>query len=153
VRDVSLALLGFSTVMATLFAGVMALGIWHDRSLRAALDNPASGWCGALVLFFGVLALVNAAALLGHQEEPWRGVALVAINLLVQPVCGLLVAAGGHMFVNGVFGRLTYQFRVVPREAFDPLTYRQSTRARTIVGLLGVAFFGGLGAVCLWPLL
>ncbi len=146
-------LLVFSVAVALLFAGVMAFGIWHHRSLRAALDNPAGGWCAALVLFFGTLALVSAAPLVAQQEGSWRWVALAVINLLVQPVCGFMMAGCGHQFVMGVFGRLTSHFRVVPRESLDPVTYRKMARHRTVAGLFGAAFFGGLDVACLWPLL
>ena len=43
-----------------------------------------------------------------------RSAAVVVINLLVQPVCGLLVAGASHQFVMGLSGRLTYMFRVIP---------------------------------------
>ncbi len=151
--DVWGLLLVFFAVVTAMFAGVLVLGIWRHRSLRAALDNPAGSWSAALVLLFGTLTLVSAAGLLGQQEGRWRYMALVGINLWVQPVCGFLVVASGHMFVLGVLGRLTYRLRVVPREACEPLLYRQMVRRRAVAGLCGVMFFGGLAVVCLWALL
>jgi hypothetical protein len=118
----------------------------------AVLDNPAGGWLLALILFFGLLALVAAVPVLA-EEGLGRSAAVVVINLLVQPVCGLLAVAGGHMFVMGLSGRLTYKFRVIPLDetGLDPAEYRRLVRDRTIGGLFGMAFFGGLSAVCLWP--
>jgi hypothetical protein len=104
-------------------------------------------------MFFGLSALVSAAPLLGELDGRWRFLPLAAINLLVQPLCGLLVFATGHQSVMGLTGRLTYRFRVVPPEAFDPVTYQRLVRHRTVSGLLGVALYGGMSGVCLWPLL
>jgi hypothetical protein len=81
-------LLTFFAAMALLSAALMALFIWRF-GIRAALGNPAGRWCAALVLFFGILALVCAASLLGQQEGGWRYVPLAAINLIVQLVWAL----------------------------------------------------------------
>jgi hypothetical protein len=151
--DACIFLLLCSTVLASPFVGALGVVVWHHRSFRAALANPVSGWGLAGATFFGLLALVSAAPLLGQQAGGWRYVPLALINLLVQPVCGLLVAGCVHQFIMGLTGRLTYAFRVVPPERFDGETYRQMVRIRTAVGLLGAAFFGGLGSVCLWQLL
>jgi hypothetical protein len=150
--DVYLILLIFSVAMTLLFAVVMAVGICHLRSLRAALENPAGGWCVAGMLFFGILALVSAVPL-SEQTGVWRNVTLVVINLLVQPVCGLMLLGCGHQFIMGMRGHLACRFRIVPREVSDATTYRRMVRSRAITSLLGVVFFGGLSAICLWPLL
>ncbi len=139
--------------MTLLFTGVMVIGICHLRSLRAAIENPASGWCAALLLFFGILALVSAVPLLAEQTGVWRNVVLVVINLLVQPVCALMVVGCGHQFIMGMRGHLACRFRIVPREVVDAAAYRRTVRSRAITSLLGTIFFGGLGAICLWPLL
>jgi hypothetical protein len=143
----------FSAVLAMLFAGELSLVVWHQRSRRAALAHPAGGWGLAGALFFGILALVSAAMLLGLQAGGWRYLALVLLNLLVQPACALLVAGCVHQFIMGLTGRLTDAFRVVPPERFDGATYRQLVRTQAVGGLLGATFFGGLSSVCLWSLL
>jgi hypothetical protein len=153
VREVWLILLVNASALTFIFTGVLVWGVVYHRSLRAALGTSGGSWCAALVLFFGMLALVSAAPLLGQQEGRWRYLPLAAINRLIQPLCGLLIFAAGHQLVMGLTGRLTYRLRVVSPEAFDPETYRQLVHHRTVSGLFGLAFSGGMSGVCLWPLL
>jgi hypothetical protein len=150
--DLWAILLGWSAGLAVLLAGAFAWAVVYHRSVVAVLDNPAGGWLAALILFFGLLALVAAVPLLAEQGLG-RSAAVVGINLLVQPLCGLLVVGCGHQFVMGLSGRLTYKFRVIPPDetGFDPALYRRLVRDRALGGLAGILFFGGLSAVCLWP--
>jgi hypothetical protein len=149
--ELLLFLLVFFAGLAVLFAGLFTWWVVKVGSVRLALDNAGCQWSATLAVGFGMFALPCAATLLGQQEGRWRLVPLVVINLLMQPLCGVLVAGGCHQFGAGLTGRLTYAFRIIPPEGMEPKKYRRLVRTRMSGGLVTALFFGWLGLVCLWP--
>jgi hypothetical protein len=59
--------------------------------------------------------LASPAAIYGQQAGAWRYLPL-AVNLLLQPLFGLLIADGTFKFVLGLTGWLTLRFGVAPAD-------------------------------------
>jgi hypothetical protein len=116
--------------------------------LRAATD-----WAGTLGIFCALVALVLMAQIGGRQEGVWRLALLLAVNLMVQPICLLFLAGGVYSLAQALRGRFTYAFRVIPREEFPAEEYRGYLRLRVMSGIVAVLFGAGLSAACLCPAL
>src|SRR5438128_1556597 len=120
----------FSSGFAVIFLGIFAWGLVQERrahrdgceprpGLRAATD-----WSGSIGFLFAILASVALALLGGRQEGFWRIALLVAVNLVIQPLCFLMLVSGVYQIGQALRGRATYAFRVIPRENLPGEEYR-----------------------------
>ncbi len=121
--------------------------------------NPSPPGRGSVIglalsagIFFALVALIGLAWIVGRNGGWWRIIVLIVIKLIVQPFCLLLLAGGGYQLWNGLQGRLTYTFRIIPREAIAEGRYRELVKDQVLGAVSLILCAGSLSVACLWPL-
>ena len=107
----------------------------------------------ASFLGFGIMALAALAIALGRVGRDWAVVALVAVNLLIQPFCLYLFSAGVYKVLMAALGRVTYAWRTVPCGDDSPEQYRALLWYCVMQGFIVCPCAAGLAWICLRPLL
>jgi hypothetical protein len=145
--------------VAVFFLTLAGIGLAQEYRAVKAGEEPrpglraATGFSGSLGIFFTILALILASWECAELSGRWRWIGPVAANLLLQPLCLLLVVGGCHKTAQALRGRATYAFRVIPRQDISEEKYRQLVVYCLNSGLWGVVLAAGLSIACLWPLL
>lgn len=144
----ALVLLWIIAAAGAAFASIIACAWLLVRALRGA-GHPADGLGFASFAGFGILAFVALAFGLERAGTRWAFIALVAVNLLMQPLCLYLLAAGLYKLGMAMAGRVTYAWRIVPAGTCPHEKYRSLKSFCVGQGVVGCLFSLALGWLCL----
>lgn len=157
--NLDLVLLAIFYVPAVLCFCLCAYGLKEESQARRRGMAPRPGlragtdWAGTIGIGFTILALTLSALIAAGQEGLWRILPAVFINLLMQPLCILLIACGLYTAGQALRGRAVYAMRAIPREKISVCEYRRLLTDRVRSGLIAVTFGCGLSYVCVRTLL
>lgn len=141
-------------IAAALIVALAALGgcVWLVRTTRPE-THSFDGYVFASFFLLGIVALVALAVGLGRVGGLWAAAALIAVNVLIQPVCLYLFAGAAYKLGMALAGRVVYAWRVVPFSELQPEEYRSLRRYCLSQGIVGCLFASYLGLCCLGLLL
>jgi hypothetical protein len=113
--------------------------------------HPFDGYGFAGFSLMGIMALVAVALALGRAEGAWVSAALVAVNVVMQPLCLSLFAAGAYKVAMAAAGHVVYAWRTMPPGECPPEAYRALRWYCVMQGVIGCSFAAGLSWLCASP--
>jgi hypothetical protein len=141
--------------MAAILLALCARGLAEERRahregrpLRPGVKF-GTDWAGSLGILGTILALCLTAWLASRQEGLWKVVPLLLVNLILQPVCLLLIVGGIFQLRHALCGRITYAFHVLAPGDVSAEQYRSRLIERIVGGVLLVLLFGSLSYACI----
>jgi len=141
-------------ITAALVVALAGLGgcIWVLRESRRQ-PHPFDGDGFAAFFMLGIGALVALAVGLRRVGGLWSTAGIVAVNVVVQPFCLYLFAAGVYQLAMAFVGWAVYAWRPIPRQEFEVARYRSLRWYCASQGIVGCLFAWWLAYLCLGPLL
>jgi hypothetical protein len=151
-----LALFGPATIFQF---WLLVRALREERVARTLRQPPRPGlrftisYAGSFGLVSAIGALIMIGILAASAEGAWRLVPLVLVNMIIQPLCILMLASGAHNLWHALRGRVTYAFRIIPAESIPPERQRDLMKYRMVQSIVGIVFASALGCSMLWVLL
>lgn len=124
-------------VLITATVGLLSSVTICVRVIVYFRDDPLAGYGFASAFGIGLLALIAIAWDLGRLHESWTIVPIVAINAVMQPFCLYVFVGSAYNLMMALFGRVTYAWQTMPRDACDETRYRVMRVYCAIRGVIG----------------
>lgn len=153
-----LALVGSMVGLFAAVGMVATAGIGLTRSAGDDCARVGYGYLGSSGLLLGIgSGLLLVATEAPYVESSWSAlVAVVTVNLLIQPLAVAFGWMGFRKLTLGLCGCVCYAWRRIPESELAELRPDQRNALAwycVVQGLLALPFGIGLSAACAWPLL